>query len=189
MDVIWQASDTFSDRFMIQEMGNPITWRLLKRNNGSVMEEAVFTVQGIILSKDLPPIYDKPRWVTIANTYKSRIAKGNVMQNTSSTLQVPPAEYFLDRTRFRHIFKHFRRCRGDIQALWSTIFRGPTRRLVAYALDRFNPWQTRHVQSLFYTFERCQRRGVSGKCTIPQRCRSAEYPTWHGQRYIRPYWG
>ena len=61
MDVIWQASDTFSDRFMIQEMGNPITWRLLKRNNGSVMEEAVFTVQGIILSKDLPPIYDKPR--------------------------------------------------------------------------------------------------------------------------------
>jgi hypothetical protein len=25
------------------------------------MEEAVFTLQGIIISKDLPPIYEKPR--------------------------------------------------------------------------------------------------------------------------------
>jgi hypothetical protein len=46
---------------MIQEMGNPMTWRLLKRSSDPVMEEAVFTVQGIILSKDLPPIYEKPR--------------------------------------------------------------------------------------------------------------------------------
>ena len=48
---------------MVQEVGKPMTWRLLKRNDGSVMEEAVFSVQGIILSKDLPPIYDKPRCV------------------------------------------------------------------------------------------------------------------------------
>jgi hypothetical protein len=61
MHVIWQGPNTFSDQFMIQEVGNPITWRLLKRNSGTVMEEAVFTVQGIILSKDLPPIIDKPR--------------------------------------------------------------------------------------------------------------------------------
>ena len=61
MHITWQGPDTFSDRFMIQEVGNPTTWRLLKRNSDSVMEEAVFTVQGIILSKDLPPIYEKPK--------------------------------------------------------------------------------------------------------------------------------
>ena len=63
MHTIWQGSqaDTFSDQFMIQEVENPTTWCLLKRNSEPVMEEAVFTVQGIILSKDLPPVYDKPR--------------------------------------------------------------------------------------------------------------------------------
>ena len=63
MHTIWQGSqaDTFSDQFMIQEVENPTTWHLLKRNSEPVMEEAVFTVQGIILSKDLPPVYDKPR--------------------------------------------------------------------------------------------------------------------------------
>jgi len=48
---------------MIKEMDNPKSWHLLKWHNDSdlVMEEAVFSVQGIIMSKDLPPIYDKPR--------------------------------------------------------------------------------------------------------------------------------
>ena len=63
MHIIWKGPDTFSDRFMIQEMGNPMTWRLLKWSSDPVMEEAVFTIQGIILSKDLPPIYEKLRWV------------------------------------------------------------------------------------------------------------------------------
>lgn len=61
MHTIWQDPDTFSDRYMIQEVGNPTTWRLLKRDSEPIMEEAVFTVQGIIITKDLPPIYDKPR--------------------------------------------------------------------------------------------------------------------------------
>jgi hypothetical protein len=43
-------------------MENPSSWRLLKMNSGYEMEEAVFTVQGIIISKDLPPIYEKPRY-------------------------------------------------------------------------------------------------------------------------------
>ncbi|KAF8802934.1 hypothetical protein BYT27DRAFT_7260508 [Phlegmacium glaucopus] len=58
---LFKGPDTFSDKFTIQEVGNPITWCLLKRNSSPVLEEAVFTVQGIILSKDLPPIYKKPR--------------------------------------------------------------------------------------------------------------------------------
>jgi hypothetical protein len=33
---------------MIQEVGNPINWCLLKRSSGPVMKEAVFTMQGII---------------------------------------------------------------------------------------------------------------------------------------------
>lgn len=53
----------FSDKFDIQEMSNPMSWRLLKRENNTdlVREEAVFSIQGIIMSKDLPPVYDKPR--------------------------------------------------------------------------------------------------------------------------------
>ena len=63
MHVIWQDGERFSDRFMVQEMTNPTSWRLLKRQDNSepVMEEAVFTIQGIITRKDLPPIIDKPR--------------------------------------------------------------------------------------------------------------------------------
>ena len=61
MHIIWQGSISFSDRFMIQELENPRSWRLLKQNSSFGMEEAVFTVQGIMLSKDLPPIYNKPR--------------------------------------------------------------------------------------------------------------------------------
>ena len=63
MHVIWQDGERFSDRFMVQEMTNPTSWHLLKRQDNSepVMEEAVFTIQGIITRKDLPPIIDKPR--------------------------------------------------------------------------------------------------------------------------------
>ena len=61
MCIIWQGSVSFSDCFMIQELENPRSWHLLKQNSSSEMEEAVFTVQGIMLSKDLPPIYNKPR--------------------------------------------------------------------------------------------------------------------------------
>lgn len=61
MHIIRQSPDTFSERFKIQEVENPITWRLLKQNSSPVMEEAVFTVQGVILSKDLPPIFEKPK--------------------------------------------------------------------------------------------------------------------------------
>jgi hypothetical protein len=61
--ILEQATDTFSDNFIVQEMANPMSWRLLKRENNSdlVKEEAVFTMQGIIMSKDLPPVYDKPK--------------------------------------------------------------------------------------------------------------------------------
>ena len=63
MHIIWQGSVSFSDCFMIQELENLRSWCLLKQNSSSEIEEAVFTVQGIMLFKDLPPIYNKPRRV------------------------------------------------------------------------------------------------------------------------------
>lgn len=58
-----QDANTFSDKFVIQEMTNPMSWRLLKRENNSDLEkeEAVFSMQGVIMSKDLPPVNDKPK--------------------------------------------------------------------------------------------------------------------------------
>jgi hypothetical protein len=45
-------------------MEGPKTWRLIKRiqNSGATtsLEEAIFTVRGIICAKDMPPIYEKP---------------------------------------------------------------------------------------------------------------------------------
>jgi hypothetical protein len=61
--ILEQEGDTFLDKFIVQEMTNPMSWRLLKWENNSdlVKEEAVFSMQGIITSKDLPPVYDKPK--------------------------------------------------------------------------------------------------------------------------------
>ncbi|KAF8236108.1 hypothetical protein L208DRAFT_1253333 [Tricholoma matsutake] len=44
-------------------MGNPTSWWILRQDalHSSVMEEAVFTIQGVLVSKDLPPILEKPR--------------------------------------------------------------------------------------------------------------------------------
>ena len=58
-----QGINTISDKFVVQEMTNPLSWRLLKReNNGDIVkEEAVFSMQGVIISKDLPPVNEKPR--------------------------------------------------------------------------------------------------------------------------------
>ena len=52
-----------SDKFVVQEMANPKSWRLLNRENASELEkeESVFTIQGVIMSKDLPPICEKPK--------------------------------------------------------------------------------------------------------------------------------
>jgi hypothetical protein len=44
-------------------MEKPDTWRLIdiRQENESAMEEVVFTVQGILVSKDLPPLQEKPK--------------------------------------------------------------------------------------------------------------------------------
>jgi hypothetical protein len=45
-------------------MNGPKTWRLVKRVQSSgattSLEEAIFTVRGIICAKDMPLIYEKP---------------------------------------------------------------------------------------------------------------------------------
>jgi hypothetical protein len=44
-------------------MDQPTSWRVLKQNTDkeTASEEAVFVLQGIIVSKDLPPLREKPR--------------------------------------------------------------------------------------------------------------------------------
>ena len=58
-----QEATRFSDEFIVQETTNLMSWRLLKRVNDSEAEkeEGVFSIQGIIMTKDLPPVYEKPR--------------------------------------------------------------------------------------------------------------------------------
>jgi hypothetical protein len=44
-------------------MEKPDSWHLIdiRQHNEATMEEAVFTVQGILVSKDLPPLKEKPK--------------------------------------------------------------------------------------------------------------------------------
>jgi hypothetical protein len=52
------------DKLEVVAMDGPKTWRLVKRIQGSAamttLEEAIFTVRGVICTKDMPPIYEKP---------------------------------------------------------------------------------------------------------------------------------
>jgi hypothetical protein len=56
-----QNPNAFSSIFEIQKLEQPTSWRILKRNVGEEIEEAVFVLQGIIVSKDLPPLREKPK--------------------------------------------------------------------------------------------------------------------------------
>lgn len=48
------------DNFAIK---NPDSWRLIdiRVDNEAMVEEAVFTVQGILISKELPLLLEKPK--------------------------------------------------------------------------------------------------------------------------------
>ena len=110
-----QESKTFSDKFVVQEMTNPMSWRLLKRENNSDLEkeEAVFSIQGIVMSKDLPPIYDKPRLAQQYESPASEDRNDTLTQNTPTPFQVPPPEHIANRTRFGYIFKCIECGTGD----------------------------------------------------------------------------
>ena len=45
-------------------MEQPTSWHVLKQNVGEETKEAVFILRCIIVSKDLPPLREKPKWVT-----------------------------------------------------------------------------------------------------------------------------
>jgi hypothetical protein len=44
-------------------MENPTSWRILRQDalQSSAIEEAVFTIQGVLVLKELPPLLEKPR--------------------------------------------------------------------------------------------------------------------------------
>jgi hypothetical protein len=52
----------FNNRFDVKEIEKPKSWRLLVQSTAETdAEEAVFTVQGVLISKDLPPLRERPR--------------------------------------------------------------------------------------------------------------------------------
>ena len=58
-----QNPSAFSSTYEIQKIEQPTSWRMVKQNTGeeTVSEEAVFILQGVIMSKDLPPLREKPK--------------------------------------------------------------------------------------------------------------------------------
>jgi hypothetical protein len=46
--------------FKIQETAEPQTWRMVRAGPDDAIEEVVFTLRGIVCSKDLPPFLEKP---------------------------------------------------------------------------------------------------------------------------------
>ena len=60
--IIQQEIGSFDTRYEIKEFDKPKTWRLLTQATAERgVEEAVFTVQGVIITKDLPPLREKPK--------------------------------------------------------------------------------------------------------------------------------
>jgi len=63
----WTACDKqeiqlFNSHFEVKEIEKPKSWRLLVQSTAErADEEAVFTIQGVVVSKDLPPLREKPR--------------------------------------------------------------------------------------------------------------------------------
>jgi hypothetical protein len=59
-----QEQCTFWDQNKIEQLTNPVSWWILKRSDdGTATEEVIFTIQGIIRGKDLPPVLEKPRCI------------------------------------------------------------------------------------------------------------------------------
>jgi hypothetical protein len=57
-----QEIQHFNSNFEVKEIGKPKSWRLLVQSiTERDIEEAVFTVQGVLVSKELPPLREKPR--------------------------------------------------------------------------------------------------------------------------------
>jgi hypothetical protein len=57
-----QEIQNFNSNFEVKEIGKPKSWRLLVQSiTERDIEEAVFTVQGVLVSKELPPLREKPR--------------------------------------------------------------------------------------------------------------------------------
>jgi hypothetical protein len=60
VDFFWKASE-------IRQVDNPTLWHIMKQGDESEhfqLEEVVFTLTGVIASKDLPPLHDKPRYAS-----------------------------------------------------------------------------------------------------------------------------
>ena len=52
----------FNNHFEVKEIEKPKSWHLLMQSTaGGNVEEAVFTVQGVLVLKELPPLREKPR--------------------------------------------------------------------------------------------------------------------------------
>jgi hypothetical protein len=57
-----QEIQNFNSDFEVKEIGKPKSWRLLVQSiTERDIEEAVFTVQGVLVSKELPPLREKPK--------------------------------------------------------------------------------------------------------------------------------
>jgi hypothetical protein len=57
-----QEIKNFNNLFEIKEIGKPKSWRLLTQSTAERdVEEAIFTIQGVLESKELPPLREKPR--------------------------------------------------------------------------------------------------------------------------------
>ena len=57
-----QEIESFDNKFEIKEILKPKSWCLLMQSIGKRnAEEVVFTVQGVLILKELPPLRERPR--------------------------------------------------------------------------------------------------------------------------------
>jgi len=61
-----QESKYFNNNYSIHKLDRPTSWCVLKKRAdvNDTSKEAIFTMQGVLTSKDWLPILEKPRQVT-----------------------------------------------------------------------------------------------------------------------------
>ena len=159
-------------------MDQPTSWRVLKQNTNkeTASEEAVFVLQGIIVSKDLPPLREKPRWDY--NCWCNNQTYKNLVKDSCASLQIPSTGNFANRPWIGDVHQCIGCRLRNTSAVRSTVRRGRTRALVLLISKQHLPLH-RHFKPLPDT---SKRSGGHRRNTFSQGSRSERHPTKHGKR-------
>ena len=121
--IVWQAQPSWEQTYMIKQYANPMLCRVVKEVGvKKELEEAVFTLQGVLVEKELPPLKERPRYVML--TWVCFILSH--FQDPSGEIQVPSTRSIDCGFCYTHLCKGHFFCSRYLGEVWLTICRWDT---------------------------------------------------------------